>query len=203
MGALLVAAGAQAQNLIPNCSFSSLFMLDGWPEVDEAAWSPIDSDDVPNSGSVRIVNSVAGNSKGVESECIPTQELTQYRVGALALWLDAESSATGAVHLRVEFYESASCGPGGLFGAGSGLQHIEADVWKRVETVVTSPAGFASAKVDLWSWKDPGTGNFIAYFDEAELVSLPEPDASLLAIGAVATLACSRLRPGRRSDSQN
>jgi hypothetical protein len=141
-------SGAQAQNLSPNASFSSLFMLDGWTVSSGTAWSSIDSDEVPNSGSVRVPNAVDSVAKGTQSMCLPVEEQTNYRVAASALWLDAESSAT----------------------------------------------------VNLWTWKDPGAGNFVAYFDEAELVSLPEPDASLLAIGAVATLACSRLGSDRRSD---
>jgi hypothetical protein len=197
-----LASGAGAQNLIPNGSFSSLFMLEGWPVVVGATWSSIDSAEVPNSGSVRVANSTQGTNSGVDSVCLPTEELTQYRVGALALWLDAESTTTGAVHLRVEFYQNGTCQSGGSFSDGTGLLPIESDAWQRVETVVTSPAGSTSARVDLWTWKDPGAGTFIAYFDDAELVSLPEPDANLLAIGAVVGLACSRLRLGRSSDAR-
>lgn len=190
----LAAPGARAQNLIPNASFSSLFLLEGWPVVDGAAWSAIDSDEVPNSGSVRVVNPTAGFAKGVTSVCLPTEEMTQYRVGALALWLEAESSATGKVHLRVEFYQNGTCLSGGSFADGTGVVPIGSDTWQRVETVVTSPAGSTSATVDVWNWKDPGAGNFIAYFDEVELVSLPEPNASVLALGSVAILASLRLR---------
>jgi hypothetical protein len=200
---ILAAPGAHAQNLIPNSSFSSLFMLEGWPVSDGGAWSAIDSDEVPNSGSVRVVNSVASIAKGVVSVCLPTEAMTQYRVGALALWLDAESSATGNVHLRVEFYPNGTCQSGGSFADGTGLVPIGSDVWQRVQTVVTSPAGSTSATVDLWTWKDPGAGNFIAYFDEVELVALPEPNASVLALAALMGLvACSRLRPGRGRDAR-
>lgn len=197
-----LAAPARAQNLIPNSTFSSLFMLVGWPVSDGGTWSTIDSAEVLNSGSVRVVSPVASYGYGVTSVCLPTDEVTQYRVGALALWLDAESSATGKVTVRVEFYQDANCQSGGSFAGGTGVVPIGSDVWQRVEAVVTSPAGSTSATVDLWAWKDPGAGSFIAYFDDAELVSLPEPDASVLAIGAVAGLAFARLRVGRRRDAR-
>ncbi len=185
---LLVASDARAQNLLPNSTFSSLFMLSGWPTQLGSSWSSIDSEEVPNSGSVRVSNATNSTNRGIDSDCLPTEEGHDYLVAASALWLDAESSANGKVQLRVEFYPNAICEFDGSFSGGSGLVPIPSDSWQHVETVIAAPAGYFSAEVNLWTWKDDGAGTFIAYFDNAELVSLPEPDATVLGIGAVAAL---------------
>ncbi len=161
-------------------------------------WSSIDSNEVPNSGSVRVPNSQNFVAHGIESVCLPIEAGNAYRVAASALWIDAESSMTGAVQLRVEFYQNGSCQPGGSrFADSTGLVSIASDAWRHVEVVLTAPAGSSSATVNLWNWKDTGAGTFVAYFDDAELVSLPEPNESLLGIEAVASL--SGLRSRRRS----
>lgn len=196
---LLVAPDAHAQNLIPNPSFSDLFMLDGWSEdvSTDSSWSSIDADEVANSGSVRIENSFESNGHGVTSACMPVEAGDRYRVAARTLWLDAESSTDGGVQARLGFYQTGSCTTALTFG-GTGRVYTAPDDWQSIQGSKVAPAGAQSAQVDLWAWNVAGGGTFVAYFDEVELVSLPEPDGALAAACAAATLAaCARARSRR------
>ena len=187
---LLVALDARAQNLIPNPSFSDLFMLDGWSEDTPAdsSWSSIDADEVANSGSVRIQNSFESNGHGVTSACMPVEAGELYRVAASTLWFDAESTTDGGVQARLGFYQTAGCTTALTFG-GTGRVTTAPDDWRSIQASKLAPAGAQSALVDLWAWNVGGGGTFVAYFDEVELVSLPEPNAALAAACAVAMLA--------------
>lgn len=185
LAALVDAAPAGAQNLIPNPTFSDLFTLLGWDDVGVASWSEIDAAELPNSGSVRVVRSSSGGT-GPISDCIPVEPDTRYRLAASALWIDAESSAEGTVQLRIQFHQEASCA-GTFLPLGTGQVATAPDEWQRIETVVDSPAGADAALVSLWAWRESPSGTFVAYFDDVELVAVPEPSG--VAVGAVAALA--------------
>jgi hypothetical protein len=188
------APAARAQNLLPNGSFPELFMLEGWPQLESATWSAIDADEVANSGSLRVANAADVSAKGANSDCFPAEGDTLYRIAASVLWLDAESSADGDVQVRLSFYASSNC-TGGVFAKG-GLQTVAADSWQRVQALVVSPPGTLSGQASLWNWRDGSSGTFVSYFDDAEVVSLPEPAGSALAMGVLAALAAIK-RQGR------
>jgi hypothetical protein len=187
---------AQAQNLLPNGSFSEFFMLQGWPVLDDATWSSVDVDEVPNSGSLRVSNTTPNIAKGADSVCFPAEPDTVYRIAASVLWLDLESSADGRVQLRLYFRTGPNCTGGGF--AGGFFDAVEADSWQRVQALVVAPAGTVSASAHLWNWRDGNSGIFISYFDVVEVVAVPEPDASALALGGlVGVAAIARRRAAR------
>ncbi len=188
VGILVAAPVVQAQNLLPNGSFSELFMLQGWPGLDDGAtWSSsVDVDGVPNSGSLRVSNTSTGGG-GANSVCFPAEPDTVYRIAASVLWLDLESSADGRVQLRLLFTKGPNCTGDGF--AGGFLEAVEPDSWQRIQTLVNSPAGTVSASAHLWNWRDGDSGTFISYFDDAQVVPVPEPEASALAMGALAAAA--------------
>jgi hypothetical protein len=184
VGIAVAAPGVQAQNLLPNGSFSEFFMLQGWPGLDDATWSSIDVDEVPNSGSLRVSNATPNTANGADSVCFPAEPAIVYRIAASVLWLDPESSADGVVQLRLEFATGPNCT--NVSFAGGFYDAVEADSWQRVQALVTAPAGTVSASASLWNWRDGNSGVFISYFDDAEVVAVPEPEASAFALGALA-----------------
>lgn len=193
LAALLAVAPARAQNLIPNPSFPDLAMLLGWDHQGVSTWSDIDAAEVANSGSVRVVRT-SNAGLGPDSDCVPVEGDMRYRLAASALWLDAESSADGDVQVRVEFHQGTACGSFAS-SRGTGLRTIEPDAWQRVEAFVNSPANAESALVNLWGWRAGGSGTFVAYFDDVELVTVPEAGGGLASAAAAASLAgCARAR---------
>ncbi len=187
---ILCGMPAGAQNLIPNGSFPSLFMLDGWEPYSDATWSAIDIDELANSGSVRVPRT-SSSGDGPVSGCLPIEENTRYRVGGSALWIDAES-VSGRVQLRLSFFQGGACDGFSSGNGGTGALAIEADSWHRIQALVDSSAGERSAKLDLWGWRTPESGIFVAYFDDLELVPVPEPNANVAALRALAGLAVTR-----------
>jgi hypothetical protein len=193
VGLSIAAPVAQAQNLLPNGSFSDLFLLQGWSVSEGAIWSPVDVDEVPNSGSLRVSNTTPNTASGADSVCFPAEPDTVYRIAASVLWLDLESSADGRVQLRLHFRTGPNCTGGGFADGFSDA--VEADSWQRVQALVAAPAGTVSASASLWNWRDGDSGIFISYFDDAEVVAVPEPEAGALALSAftiVAAVACRR-----------
>ena len=192
--AILCGMPAGAQNLIPNGSFPSLFMLDGWEPYSGATWSAIDIDELANSGSFRVPRTNIGGD-GPVSGCLPIEENMRYRVGGSALWIDAES-VSGSVQLRLSFFQGSACDGFPSGNGGTGVQAIEADSWHRIQALADSSAGERSAKLDLWGWRTPESGTFVAYFDDLELVPVPEPNANAAALLALAGLAVTRRMSG-------
>jgi hypothetical protein len=163
VSAILVVASPATANLLSNPGFDD--DLSGWSNTQGKTWSSEDSNDNPGSGSVEIEVAEIGND--AVSICVPAAGNLTYGFGVdvkLTLSSNNQGRAGIVVHLRGE----ANCeGEDLTTFPGNASTPVAAD-WTNVDGTIDSPAGTASALIELKVTKTNGSGgSVIANLDDA------------------------------------
>jgi hypothetical protein len=189
------AAGpASAQNLIVNADFSLSDQLTGW--IENGAWSPVDWEGDPASGSVLNSNSCpfVGCSSLVR-QCVPVTEGERYRVEA-RVRIDP-GQEPGDVLLRVSWRNASACYPAAATVGQSVIPLVAVtSAWELLGNTFTAPAGAQGADLQLAVLKYTASGTLAVYFDA---IFLPEAEVTFAAPAALTALAVIRLLRRRRA----
>lgn len=185
---VLVAAGADAQNLLANPGFAT--NLSGWsvlsdPPASSVAWNSLNASGNPGSGSARITNQhpSATTAVGPISQCVSVVGGGGYTLSA-QFYLPPGQSRTGFGQALLYWYTGAGCASGPSLGGAFNVSTV--GVWLTTGGVVTAPNGAHSARLSLRLQKQEGGGALQVHADNVimQLGSPPTctPSATTLCI---------------------
>jgi hypothetical protein len=160
------------------------------------AWSDVDVDGAPDSGSALLVNTRGDAASGPVNrvlDCFPVAAGTEYTAGASIL-IPSGQDRTGVAQVFVSWHASGACSVPSLLSQGRTFEVRDAGSWQRSEEALTAPAGAVGARVGMVLFKNEALGTLSAHFDD--LLFAPEPAGA--APGAAAALALAALHARRR-----
>lgn len=162
-------------HLLVNPGFDS--DLAGWDNLyaRPAYWQPLDAEDDPGSGSVRLVNDAPvgnGATTAILSQCIPVNVGHAYAFGADVLLPTGQADFTQAA-VMIRMFTSADCGLGGADFKSAATW--DPGGWQPVANEITTLPGIQSMRLMLGVSKPDGvTVETEAYFDRIYLVDLDD-----------------------------
>lgn len=148
--------------------------LDGWTVLfgRPAAWSPLDVQAAPDSGSARVTNVLAPSNGGTPltlRQCLPVPGGTGWLFAADVLLPAGEPVSTGG-QLYVYGHDDAACGLG-IIASASVTAFGSVDSWIPVAGQLSLPAGTRSISISLGVRKDVGiSAPASAHFDQVVLI---------------------------------
>jgi hypothetical protein len=179
-----IASPARSQNLLANPDFDAAQQLAGW--VETGTWSSDDFAGDPSSGSVRVGTNSPVATTVLLRQCVGAAAGAAFDFSA-EVRVDSGQSA-GSARLAVAFWDTPDCS-GTESDAVGYFQSPAAPTigdWSPVtSSSVVAPALTQSAEMELVVSKGVAGGSLAASFDH---VFLPEPDAALAPIAALAAL---------------
>lgn len=156
---------AGAENLLVNPGFHT--SLVGWAVGNTLqAWSPLDVDEDPNSGSARgVINQDPGPFTGVSfRQCVAVNDATEYKIGVFAL-VPPGQARTGSANAGAYFYANGTCsGAADIVPLGS---VTALGAWTEISEMLTPPPGSGSVALLLSITKIEPGGHIVAHFDDA------------------------------------
>ena len=197
-------AGCQIEEIEPpellaNPDFDDTMQLASWSAIDPsvpAAWTPLDVDGMPDSGSALIENPYRGaaGATGLESECVPVVEGADYEWSS---WGSRANSERGRLVVGVAWYADPGCG-GGEFQQAMASQSLDSGQWIEVAGRAVAPPGSQGAIVRVMTLKDEvfSSKPLMAQIDGVAfgsgVVVAPEAGKPELVVMAFLTLAATR-----------
>jgi len=162
-GQALVNAGSVHTNRVQNGSFAE--DLAGWTNLLFAIWSSEDAAGSGHSGSVREVLHPP-MSHGLRSPCTPVVAGLDYDYGAMYRILSGQLA--GHVSVQLQWYDGPDCT---LSFTASNQNGFEIDAWTWLGGVATAPSTAVSAKLLLFGTSAVAATEWVAHFDDAQLVA--------------------------------
>ncbi len=137
------------------------------------SWSPADATGNPESGSVRVTNSVpaAGGAGSGPEQCVALTPGSTVSI-TVRMRIPPGQSATATVNPQVYAHPSGDCSGSSSAGQGLSMRGPSLpDTWETQTAMWTVPPGIHSAKLMLWISKTTAAGTFTAYFDDVSVVT--------------------------------
>ena len=171
----LACAPLHAQNLVLNGEFDD--SLVGWENSGgtniTAAWSAVDANASPASGSIRITNTSASASNGVTAtQCAPVNSGQSYTVGGkVRIPSGAGQDLDDRAVVGLRWYSGPDCttSNGGAVSANGSPGSF--NTWVTQSLTATARPGARSVEVRTLLTKFPAGGSFIAHFDDITLTT--------------------------------
>ena len=179
-----IASPARSQNLLVNPDFDDADQLSGWAETGGKTWSSDDFAGDPSSGSVQIPNSFAPAGSVLMRQCVPATAGQSLHASAEVRVAPGQSA--GSVFFALAFWDTVDCSgtESNAVGFFPGPAAPITGDWSPVASTIVAPALTQGAEIELTVVKGAG-GSLTAFFDH---VFLPEPDAALAPVAALAAL---------------
>lgn len=162
-GQALVSAGSIHTNRVQNGGFAQ--DLAGWSNLLFATWSSEDAANSAHSGSVREVLDPP-MSHGLRSPCTEVVAGLDYDYGVM--YRISSGQVAGYVAVQVQWYDGPDCT---LTSTTNDLNGFELDAWTWLGAVAVAPPTAVSAKVLLFGVSAVEAAEWVAYFDDAQLVA--------------------------------
>lgn len=175
LAALLVGPGAWSENVVFNPDFDT--DVSGWTVEAEVsiAWSTVDANLDPSSGSAEVTNSSAGANDGRGmSQCvdIAVVEGAAYDFGGKVLIPDAQAR-TGSAQIGVRWLADPGCS-GSTVGSQPRRETGTLGAWVELSaTEQIAPAGAASVLFLAFPSKIEAGGSLVAHFDDLYFRNTP------------------------------
>jgi hypothetical protein len=188
------AARAVDGNLVQNPNFDT--DLSNWsngPGGITSQWDASDVVDNPSSGSAKVTSTQAldggpGNSGGGLIQCLDiagSGTPRSFTIGAF-YFIPSGQNRTATPDVSVSWFSTPQCGAfAGLPDGKTGLGSPTTDTWTQLQAVVDAPLTAQSLRIFLRPRKVEAAGSIDVLFDA---VFLPEPDAAVLGVAAIAGL---------------
>ena len=170
----LVAPGAAAQNLLVSPDFDVATDVDDWPDPfpdpdTTISWqSDLDVDGAPDSGSLRLDNSISNGASDGPRQCVVAGP-GFYEMEAF--FYNPTQTPQPVAQIFLEYFPSADCTGAGIGFAGeTGPGTL--DAWDSVFLLEEAPDGTASIGVRISSGGTTDPTPHVVFYDA---VFLPEP----------------------------
>jgi hypothetical protein len=194
----LAATDAGAVNLALNGAFDSTILI--WQDPNDSvtlAWSPLDADGSPSSGSIEVTttNTSGGSTGAIQCATVGAANVEVLRADVRFLEQGAVDPVNGQIF--VTYYNALGCLSPNQIGQSAFPGVPEGTDWTPLEVALAPPVGTLSILIWLTIAYQTNPSPLVANFDN---VYLPEPAgqgvAALAVLGAVS--AARRSRRARR-----